>query len=82
VDYDAKVRDTNALEHGTQIDSDGATVIHEVLLLPDKGEWYFPSRSNIDHLLSFLADKIKSDTAKAKPAQPDGELRHAQAYSS
>lgn len=94
VNYEDIVRRTNELERHVQVEGDGAFIIHEVVMLPDKGEWFFPSRNNVDHLLRLLANKPearvplregKKDSREALDCSPSGidnELRHAQCYTS
>jgi hypothetical protein len=56
VDYDSTVREINNLAWSMNANEDGAFVIHEVLYLPEKGEWTFPSRKNLDSLMRYQYD--------------------------
>jgi PAS domain S-box-containing protein len=80
IEYDAKVREINELAFTMKSDEDGAWIIHEVLYLPDEGEWSFPSRQNLDHLLRYLGGKGVEQ--KARPQHRSAELVHAQKYTS
>ena len=53
VDYQETMKRIKLLEKQTDTDDDGAFVIHELLYLPEKKEWFFPSRTNLDQLLRF-----------------------------
>lgn len=80
VDYDSRVREINGLSSMKKSEEDGAFVIHEVLYLPDRGEWTFPSKTNLDHLLKFLSTK---QTAPSQGmSYRSAELEHAQHYTS
>ncbi len=80
VDYDSKVREINGLALSMKSEEDGAWVIHEVLYLPDRGEWSFPSRENLDHLLRYLGGKGVEQ--KQRPQHRSAELSHAQNFTS
>jgi PAS domain S-box-containing protein len=81
VDYDARVKEINDLARSMRTEEDGAWVIHEVLYLPNKGEWTFPSRANLDLLLRFLAGTDRSGSSGGITHR-SAELDHAQHYTS
>lgn len=81
VDYDARVKEINDLAMSMRTEEDGAWVIHEVLYLPNKGEWTFPSRTNLDQLLKFLAGAERPG-ANNGVTHRSAELDHAQHYTS
>ncbi len=81
VDYDARVREINELASAMRTNEDGAWVIDEVLYLPDRGEWTFPSRANLDRLMKFLAGTEKAG-ANTGRWHRSAELDHAQHYAS
>jgi PAS domain S-box-containing protein len=81
VDYHAKVKEINDLAESMRINKDGAFVIHEVLYLPEKGEWTFPSRKNLDILMRYLSSAAKTG-GRAEKAHRSAELDHAQHFTS
>ena len=81
VDYDVRVREINELASTMRTNEDGAWVIHEVLYLPDRGEWTFPSRANLDRLMRFLAGAEKAGASTGR-SHRSAELDHAQHYTS
>jgi PAS domain S-box-containing protein len=54
VDYPATVKELQGLSTAQSEDADGAVVIHEVLLIPGRKDWAFPSKTNIDALIHFI----------------------------
>lgn len=81
VDYDARVKEINDLAKSVSTEEDGAWVIHEVLYLPNKGEWTFPSRTNLDQLLKFLSGTERAG-ATSGITHRSAELDHAQHFTS
>jgi len=79
VDYYKTVNRIKNLEDTADSKNDGAVVIHEVLYLPEKKEWVFPSRVNIDKLLQY----INETTGKSNENQEKlylTELKYAQQF--
>ena len=81
VDYEATVREINHLAISMRTKEDGAFVIHEVLYLPEKGEWTFPSRKNLDSLMRYLG-RTENAGANQGIVHRSAELDHAQHYTS
>ncbi len=79
VNYAETVTNIKKLENSANNENDGASVIHEVLYLPEKKEWTFPSRENIDKLIKFI-----NETSGTKNNQQNKynltELNHAQSF--
>jgi len=73
IDYNATIKKMLSLDALQKSDADGAVVIHEVLYLPERKAWVFPSRQNIDELLQFVK---KSNNFKE--IDHKGELDYAQ----
>jgi PAS domain S-box-containing protein len=73
IDYNATIKKLLNLGDLQKNEGDGASVIHEVLYLPEKKGWFFPSRHNIDELLQYIK-KLNS----FKDIQYKGELHYAQ----
>lgn len=81
VDYAATVKRLVALRKSTVKEPDGAEVIHEVIYLPTREAWVFPSQKNVDELIgSISGDKFRvaSQCAQRRRAQ----LEHARRYTS
>ena len=57
VDYGATVAKLGRLAAAEEENRDGASIIHEVLTIPGRKDWGFPSKENIDALMRYLADK-------------------------
>ena len=81
VDYEATVMRLLKLRQSASKDSDGAEVIHEVIYLPTRKEWTFPSKKNVDELINAIS-------GKGMEAQPQNamttalQLEHARRYTS
>jgi len=84
VDYERTVRQIRALAAAEANDSDGAFVIHELLLVPGAREWAFPSRANVDALMRQLAAEAQQASARApeQTIERDGEVHFAHHYTS
>lgn len=81
VEYETTVIRLLELRQSTTRDPDGAQVIHEVIYLPTRKEWAFPSGDNVDELIRAVSKStIEGDPEKstAAPAQLD----HARRYTS
>ena len=81
VNYDATVKEINSLDKSMRTNEDGAFVIHEVLYLPENGEWTFPSKKNLDRLMRYLGAAEKGSDA-GNIVNRTAELEHAQHYTS
>ncbi len=81
VDYPTVVREIMDLAQSMKAHEDGAFVIHEVLYLPDRGEWTFPSRNNLDLLMRYLGS-AENTGERSVIADRSAELDHAQHYTS
>jgi len=81
VNYKETVNRIKKLEVSANNENDGAFVIHEVLYLPEKKEWLFPSRANIDKLLNFI-NETSGIKYNSQNSQNSTELAHAQHFTS
>jgi len=90
VDYEKTVTRLLKLRRSGTKEPDGAQVIHEVIYLPTRGEWVFPSKDNIDKLMTFLSKKTGAKCIEGPPqekrfSKPTGQtnqLKHAHRYTS
>ncbi len=86
VDYDAVLRSLLDLRKTSVKDPDGAFVIHEVIYLPTRKCWVFPSRENVDELMNYIMEQTKTginpNSASQVPQKQkeSGELEHARKY--
>ncbi len=78
IEYQSTIDRIKKLETQTTTEDDGAFVIHELLYLPEKKEWVFPSRPNLDQLLRYIA-KSKQET-QSQNQMYIGELHYAQHF--
>lgn len=79
VDYERKVLELVELRNSSVSDPDGAEVIHEVLYLPDSGEWKFPSSDNVNALIRTI-EKINGKNEKHGFTAK--QIEHARQYTS
>ncbi|MCE1248050.1 MAG: PAS domain S-box protein [Firmicutes bacterium] len=86
VDYGATVKKLLNLQASFRGESDGATVIHEVIYLPTKHRWVFPTRENIDELMEYLRknDIHRNEEVedRIRKTENRAELEHAHTYTS
>ena len=83
VEYGAVAEKLMNLSQSTTEEADGAFVIHEVLYLPEKKEWVFPSKQNIDKLMKIIAARDGGNTGmEERTANHLGELHYAHHYTS
>jgi PAS domain S-box-containing protein len=84
VDYAGTVRQMRALAAAEAQDSDGAFVIHEVILIPGAKDWAFPSRANVDALMRQLAAEAQQAAARTPEHTIErmGEVHFAHHYTS
>jgi PAS domain S-box-containing protein len=80
INYHQTIKNLKELEKQTQNNDDGAFVIHELLYIPDKKEWVFPSRLNIDLLLRYIS-KSKGESIQQEDQSYIAEMDHAQHFS-
>jgi len=85
VDYFATVKRLCELARAESEEADGAFVIHEVVYLPQKGEWGFPSRANVDNLIAVMSEAAIESAEQHRVAREldhPGQLHYAHHYTS
>ena len=86
VDYRETLTRITGLAACEASDSDGAYVIHEVLRIPGRADWAFPSKANIDALMShILSEKRKEELEKnavGRKTERTGEVHYAHHFTS
>jgi len=90
VDYEKTVTQLLKLRRSGTKEPDGAQVIHEVIYLPTRGEWVFPSKDNVDKLMTFLSKKTEASCTEGPPqekcfsksASQTNQLKYAHRYTS
>jgi PAS domain S-box-containing protein len=86
VDYGSTVNRLIDLQASFRGESDGATVIHEVIFLPTKLRWVFPTKENVDELMAFLRNnkihRTEEVENRIQQAENRAELEHAHNYTS
>ena len=85
VDYVATLQKIAQLVAGEAEEDDGAFVIHEVLLVPGRNDWAFPSRDNIDALIRYIqveSRKTAVEQSLERPAERTDEVHYAHHYTS
>ncbi len=83
VDYKATLEKIIDLSTQTEIEDDGAFVIHELLHLPGAKEWSFPSKENVDKLLKHLSEnEAKAVTNNSYNAELVDGINYAHHYTS
>lgn len=66
-------------------ENDGAFVIHEVLFVPGRKDWAFPSKANVDALMGYIMrERLRSTTGRAEPesVEKKDEVHYAHHYTS
>jgi PAS domain S-box-containing protein len=66
-------------------ESDGAFVIHEVLFVPGRKDWAFPSKDNVDALMSYIMrERLRSAGGRPAPlsVEKKDEVHYAHHYTS
>jgi PAS domain S-box-containing protein len=83
IDYNAVVARIRQVARMELEKPDGATVIHEVLMIPGRSDWVFPSKANVDELLQQVRQQMASNMAPStkSPERNDG-VSYAQQYTS
>lgn len=85
VDYVATLKKIAQLVAGEAEEDDGAFVIHEVLMVPGRKDWAFPSRDNIDALIRYIQAESKKTAVEQsleRPAERTDEVHYAHHYTS
>jgi PAS domain S-box-containing protein len=85
VDYRQVVERIGGLASAEKQESDGAFVIHEVLFVPGRKDWAFPSKGNVDSLMSYIMhERLRSAGGQAEPlsAEKRDEVHYAHHYTS
>jgi len=85
VDYAGTLQRLSTLTQQQNDDADGAFVIHELVYLPERREWTFPTRANVDNLLKLMSQAAIDSSAdkQARPAEERiGQLHYAHHYTS
>jgi PAS domain S-box-containing protein len=85
IDYGATLERIAGLAAAEASDSDGAFVIHEVLMIPGRKDWAFPSRANIDALMSHIlmeSRKLAVEQTSGRPTERADEVHYAHHYTS
>ena len=89
VDYQAVQQRLTALAAAQATDDDGAFVIHEVLIIPGRKDWAFPSKTNVDALMFHIKGEAQKsahveprDSPRRSPGERAGEVHYAHHYTS
>jgi PAS domain S-box-containing protein len=85
VDYEEVQARILGLAASEAEEDDGAFVIHEVLLIPGRKDWAFPSKSNVDALMFLIkqeARKSANEQSAGRPLERTGEVHYAHHYTS
>jgi PAS domain S-box-containing protein len=85
VDYTATLERISALALTESTESDGAFVIHEVLIVPGRNDWAFPSKTNVDALMAHIhaeTRKAAVEQSLERPEERSGEVHYAHHYTS
>lgn len=81
VDYSATMKRLLQLSIEETEENDGASVIHEVLHIPGRPDWMFPSRANIDALMQHIREEARRTAVELSPERSQdraGEVHYAQ----
>jgi PAS domain S-box-containing protein len=85
IDYRATLERIQRLETAETEEADGAFVIHEVLFVPGRIDWTFPSKTNVDALMAhiFKETRISAvEQSNSRPLEHTGEVHYAHHYTS
>ena len=85
VEYEATLERCGQLAVAQTSEGDGAFVIHEVLLVPGRKDWAFPSKSNIDELINYILlerNILAIERTSERPLEHTGEVHYAHHYTS
>ncbi len=95
IDYKKTLDYIENLANEKLIKNDGAVIIHEVLMIPGRKDWAFPSKKNIDELMIYIVnesqkagssndpiiEKAKNNVTDNQIEKP-GEIEHAYSFTS
>ncbi len=85
VDYAGTIERLSELSRQQHDDADGAFVIHELVYLPARREWAFPTRANVDSLLKLMSQAAVDSSAEKHAQRAEeriGQLHYAHHYTS
>jgi PAS domain S-box-containing protein len=85
VDCVGTIKRLSALSQEQHDDADGAFVIHELVYLPERHEWAFPTRANVDSLLKLMSKAAvdsSAETQARRAGERIGQLHYAHHYTS
>jgi PAS domain S-box-containing protein len=85
VPYEATLARIRKLAAARPDEVDGAFVIHEVLYIPGRRDWSFPSKANVDALMAHIqreAQRASQPRPAARPLERIGEVHYAHHYTS
>ncbi|MBL8028450.1 MAG: PAS domain-containing protein [Fibrobacteres bacterium] len=85
VDYQSVLAKIKALSVAEDKESDGAFVIHEVLFVPGRKDWAFPSKADVDALMAYIMNQNKLQKGAVQNEQPadrNGEVHYAHHFTS
>ena len=85
VNYRETVERITGLASAEKQEDDGAFVIHEVLFVPGRRDWAFPSKDNVDALMSYIMrERLRSTAGRAAPlsVEKKDEVHYAHHYTS
>lgn len=85
VDYHETIARISGLASAEQQADDGAFVIHEVLFVPGRRDWAFPSKDNVDALMSYIMrERLRASGGRPVPLsiEKKDEVHYAHHYTS
>jgi len=85
IDYAATIDRIRGLETAETREADGAFVIHEVLIVPGRKDWAFPSKANVDALMAHIyreSRKSAVEESTSRPLEHTGEVHYAHHFTS
>ena len=85
VDYAGTIQRLSTLTQQQNDDADGAFVVHELVYLPERREWAFPTRANVDSLLKLMSQAAVDSSAQHPVQRAEeriGQLHYAHHYTS
>jgi PAS domain S-box-containing protein len=85
VDYAGIIQRLSALTQDQHDNADGAFVIHELVYVPERREWAFPTRANVDSLLRLMSQAAVDSSAERQARGTEeriGQLHYAHHYTS
>jgi PAS domain S-box-containing protein len=85
IDYGATMDRIRKLANPEVEEADGAFVIHEVLFVPGRRDWAFPSKANIDALMAHIYSETRKGAVgdfTCRPQEHTDEVHYAHHYTS